>query len=94
MKKGEERGREGSQLVPPDAAVVVPGGGKLRLSRIGMGDRRCCAVINTSDGIPIVRSISGLVVEYIVAIDVTRVRFPADAYEILYPPQKERKQSQ
>ena len=25
------------------------------------------------------RSISGLVVEYIVAIDVTRVRFPADA---------------
>ena len=25
-------------------------------------------------------SISGLVVEYIVAIDVTRVRFPADAY--------------
>ena len=27
------------------------------------------------------QSISGLVVEYIVAIDVTRVRFPADAYE-------------
>ena len=26
-----------------------------------------------------VNSISGLVVEYIVAIDVTRVRFPADA---------------
>ena len=26
-----------------------------------------------------IRSISGLVVEYIVAIDVTRVRFPADA---------------
>jgi hypothetical protein len=26
------------------------------------------------------RSISGLVVEYIVPIDVTRVRFPADAY--------------
>ena len=26
------------------------------------------------------RSISGLVVEYIVAIDVTRVRFPADAF--------------
>ena len=26
------------------------------------------------------RSISGLVVEYVVAIDVTRVRFPADAY--------------
>ena len=25
-------------------------------------------------------SISGLVVEYIVAIDVTRVRFPADAF--------------
>ena len=28
------------------------------------------------------RSISGLVVEYIVAIDVTRVRFPADAFSI------------
>ena len=27
------------------------------------------------------RSISGLVAEYIVAIDVTRVRFPADAFE-------------
>ena len=27
----------------------------------------------------LVRSISGLVVEYIVAIDVTRARFPADA---------------
>ena len=27
-----------------------------------------------------VSSISGLVVEYIVAIDVTRVRFPVDAY--------------
>ena len=26
------------------------------------------------------KSISGLVVEYIVAIDVTRVRFPADAF--------------
>ena len=30
--------------------------------------------------IVLVISISGLVVEYIVAIDVTRVRFPADAY--------------
>jgi hypothetical protein len=29
------------------------------------------------------RSISGLVAEYIVAIDVTRVRFPADAYLML-----------
>ena len=26
------------------------------------------------------RGVSGLVVEYIVAIDVTRVRFPADAH--------------
>ena len=29
---------------------------------------------------PVPHSISGLVVEYIVAIDVTRVRFPADAF--------------
>ena len=29
-------------------------------------------------------SISGLVAEYIVAIDVTRVRFPADAIRYLY----------
>ena len=28
--------------------------------------------------------ISGLVVEYIVAIDVTRVRFPADAFSIWF----------
>ena len=28
------------------------------------------------------QSISGLVVEYIVAIDVTRARFPADAYSV------------
>ena len=32
------------------------------------------------------RSISGLVVEYIVAIDVTRVRFPADAFLRKGPP--------
>jgi hypothetical protein len=32
-----------------------------------------------------VRSISGLVVEYIVAIDVTRVRFPADAICCVFP---------
>ena len=29
------------------------------------------------------RSISGLVAEYIVAIDVTRVRFPADAFDFV-----------
>ena len=29
--------------------------------------------------------ISGLVVEYIVAIDVTRIRFPADAYSTPAP---------
>ena len=32
---------------------------------------------------PVLSSISGLVVEYIVAIDVTRVRFPADALLLL-----------
>ena len=31
---------------------------------------------------PCTQSISGLVVEYIVAIDVTRVRFPADAFMV------------
>ena len=30
----------------------------------------------------VVACISGLVVEYIVAIDVTGVRFPADAYDL------------
>ena len=29
-------------------------------------------------------SISGLVVEYVVAIDVTRVRFPADAFLFVF----------
>ena len=37
--------------------------------------RLSLAIATRSDG----SSISGLVVEYIVAIDVTRVRFPADA---------------
>ena len=32
-----------------------------------------------------VMGISGLVVEYIGAIDVTRVRFPADAFNIWFP---------
>ena len=31
----------------------------------------------------VLSSISGLVVEYIVAIDVTRVRFPADAFSFM-----------
>ena len=35
--------------------------------------------IRVSRTVPTKQSISGLVVEYIVAIDVTRVRFPADA---------------
>ena len=34
--------------------------------------------------IPSTSRISGLVVEYVVAIDVTRVRFPADALLLLY----------
>ena len=33
---------------------------------------------------PSVSSISGLVAEYIVAIDVTRVRFPADAFRLSF----------
>ena len=37
----------------------------------------CCPVVAA---VVICVSISGLVVEYIVAIDVTRVRFPADAF--------------
>ena len=39
----------------------------------------CCAGLARCLDKGIVASISGLVVEYIVAIDVTRVRFPADA---------------
>ena len=31
-----------------------------------------------------INSISGLVAEYIVAIDVTRVRFPADAFTLFF----------
>ena len=37
----------------------------------------CCAVCASASRT--INSIAGLVVEYIVAIDVTRVRFPADA---------------
>ena len=41
--------------------------------------RLSCTSMSTPD-LALCQSISGLVVEYIVAIDVTRVRFPADAY--------------
>ena len=40
--------------------------------------KKTCKMVLSAFGF--CRSISGLVVEYIVAIDVTRVRFPADAY--------------
>ena len=40
---------------------------------------RPCLRLCHCDEDPACNSISGLVVEYIVAIDVTRVRFPADA---------------
>ena len=50
----------------------------------GQSRLRACQQMNrpTSDALAGVEdsSISGLVVEYIVAIDVTRVRFPADAF--------------
>ena len=40
----------------------------------------CVATLAGCLGAGIVASISGLMVEYIVAIDVTRLRFPADAF--------------
>ena len=45
------------------------------MSRAHVMRKKCC-ITNVSD---VVVSISGLVAEYIVAIDVARVRFPADA---------------
>ena len=44
----------------------------------------CAATLAGCLGAGIVASISGLVVEYIVAIDVTRVRFPADAFYLFF----------
>ena len=41
--------------------------------------RRTCYIFPWDAATPATQSISGLVAEYIVAIDVTRVRFPADA---------------
>ena len=41
-----------------------------------------CLCADTSAFLNSCASISGLVVEYIVAIDVTRVRFPADAMRL------------
>ena len=43
-----------------------------------------CALILVRDFSELSNSISGLVVEYIVAIDVTRIRFPADALLLWY----------
>ena len=57
-----------------------PRGPMDKASAYGAGDCRfesCRAHFSTSPTTP---SISGLVVEYIVGIDVTRVRFPADAF--------------
>ena len=48
----------------------IPGG--------GVSFARSC-ILDLHLWIIIISSISGLVAEYIVAIDVTRVRFPADA---------------
>ena len=54
--------------VPPPSGIPTAMTG---LSRILSTSGKCGFVVT---------SISGLVVEYIVAIDVTRVRFPADAF--------------
>ena len=44
--------------------------------------RQCVAFASPASAWSINNCISGLVVEYIVAIDVTRVRFPADALQV------------
>ena len=38
------------------------------------------------ESVTVSKRISGLVVEYVVAIDVTRVRFPADAFVRVFSP--------
>ena len=53
------------------------------MGREGHGRRDNAQYVNAMDQLPSThetQSISGLAVEYIVANDVTRVRFPADAF--------------
>ena len=53
------------------------------MGREGQGRRDNAQYVNAMDDLPSThetQSISGLAVEYIVANDVTRVRFPADAF--------------
>ena len=61
------------------AIVIIFDGGR----HVGEQTKECLVLNNrtchSKQRIHIPVSISGLVVEYIVAIDVTRVRFPADA---------------
>ena len=56
---------------------LEPGPLKAHVCAHGLGFPRACHCGNKN---PELLSISGLVAEYIVAIDVTRVRFPADAF--------------
>ena len=60
----------------PKVPGSKPGSAILRLFALDLAARNWHPEIYTLDDNI---SISGLVVEYIVAIDVTRVRFPADA---------------
>ena len=55
-------------------------GGVIGFGLVGV---QCCKTCIVSLRLLFDTSISGLVVEYIVAIDVTRVRFPADALRII-----------
>ena len=59
---------------------------KLRKNKSSACNETSYPIANSRRCSPHSRSISGLVVEYIVAIDVTRARFPADAYMMLPSP--------
>ena len=65
--------------VPPNSLPCLPVGASKERSWPGVLRRKSCINVVSESLHPQRQSISGLVAEYIVAIDVTRVRFPADA---------------
>ena len=66
--------------VPPNSLPCLPVGKSKERSWPGVLLRtKTCFTLASEALHPQLQSISGLVAEYIVAIDVTRVRFPADA---------------
>ena len=75
------RGFEPRSLDLESRVLTVTPRDQLLIDTINEGENSSC-LLDMNAYVCIIRSISGLVAEYIVAIDVTRARFPADAFSV------------